>query len=579
MNFRKTVKSGWHKLKPAIIPNEEMASSKRYQVLRRNIILIMLLVTFVPLFLMTFSNYYQYQVSLKSEIDNPLRFLVNKSVHSFELFLDERLSVIRYTAASNSYEALSREETLNSLFQVLKKEIGGIIDVGVVDKEGRQIAYAGPYHLLGRDYSQQRWFHEVSLRGHYISDVFMGYREFPHIAIAVQQFTKDGHMWILRATIDSQKLNDIFRSMGLGVENDTFLINQQRILQTPSRFYGDVLETCRLKIPLGNSEAQVIEQTDDSGRTVLVAFASFIQHRFTMVLVKPKSVVLRSWNTLRNRMVFIFFGSGAVIIIAVFMIADFLVKKIRDADQKRELAFREIENTQKLSSLGRLAAGVAHEINNPMAIIDQKAGLMEDLIKMNPNFTEKEKFLQLTQSILHAVKRCKEITHRLLGFARRIEVTYEEIDLNNLVREVLGFLEKDAIFREIRLNLQLDQNLPSISSDKGQLQQVFLNLLTNAFAAVEDKGTITIKTASVDPQMVAVAVQDNGCGMSAETRAHIFEPFFTTKKGYGTGLGLPITYGIVKKLGGDLKVESTEKVGTTITVLLKKGPLENQGTV
>ena len=132
------------------------------------------------------------------------------------------------------------------------------------------------------------------------------------------------------------------------------------------------------------------------------------------------------------------------------------------------------------------------------------------------------------------------------------------------------------MYRNIDIRLQLAQNIPRISSDIGQLQQVFLNILNNAFAAIEEEGYVSITTWEEDVDFIGVSIQDNGCGMSAETLRHIFEPFFTTKKGYGTGLGLPITYGSVKKLGGDLKVQSIEGQGTTFTVYLKKNPTISQ---
>jgi two-component system NtrC family sensor kinase len=159
-----------------------------------------------------------------------------------------------------------------------------------------------------------------------------------------------------------------------------------------------------------------------------------------------------------------------------------------------------------------------------------------------------------------------------LGFARRIEVQFEILDLNEVLKEVIGFLEREALYRNVMIHLHLADDLPKISSDRGQLHQVFLNILVNAIAAVDDGGEISITTWDLTPDRVAAAIQDNGHGMSEETQKQIFEPFFTTKKGYGTGLGLPITYGIIKKLGGDIQVQSQEGQGTTFTVYLYKNP-------
>ncbi len=440
------------------------------------------------------------------------------------------------------------------------------------------MAYAGPYKLLGKDYSTQPWFHEVEVRGFYISGVFMGYREFPHIAIAVQQFSKNGQAWILRATLDTKIFDSIIAAMELDLESDAFLVGDKGEIQTRSKFYGKILETCPLNIQFGLHGPNVSEEIDPFGRgKLLVSYSSLTLADYTLVIVKPQSVVLKSWYTLQSEMFYILIISSVIIVIAVFKIADFLIKQIKKADEHRESAFRELEHSQKLSSIGRLAAGVAHEVNNPMAIIDQKAGLMKDLIEFDPDFKEKEKFLSLTDSIIASVNRCKKITHRLLGFARRMEIDFEMLDVNELIKEVLGFLEKEALYRSIFLNLQLDTNLPLIPSDKGQLQQVFLNIITNSFAAVEDGGEIFIKSWIESSESIAISIKDNGCGMSKETLSHIFEPFFSTKKASGTGLGLPITYGIIKKLGGDFKVESQVRKGTNFIVFLKINQQEENG--
>jgi two-component system NtrC family sensor kinase len=246
---------------------------------------------------------------------------------------------------------------------------------------------------------------------------------------------------------------------------------------------------------------------------------------------------------------------------------------MKEAEDRRELALREVEHSQKLSSIGRLAAGVAHEVNNPLAIINEKTGLMKDILTMHQDFPARDKLLAQVDSVLRAVERCRGITHRMLGFARRMDVSIEELDLAELIRETASFLANEGMHRNVDVQLNLDPELPRIVSDRSQLQQVFLNLLNNALAAVADGGSIFV-AARPEGSGVLVSVRDNGCGMSDETMKHIFEPFFTTKKGKGTGLGLSITYGIIKRLGGEIAVESTQGVGTTITITLPKGQRE-----
>jgi two-component system, NtrC family, sensor kinase len=548
-------------------------SPTRYQVMRRNIIILMYLTTFIPLLSMAFINYYQYRISIKQEVVNPLSLMSHKTAHSIELYLEERLSNIRALSASYTFEELSNKETLSRLFRIFKKELSGLVDLGIVDINGHHVAYSGPYLLLGKNYSKQKWFHEVTIRGVYISDVFMGYRGFPHIAIAVQQFDSNGQPWILRATIDTEKLDDIISAMGLKSGDDAFLINNKGILQTSSKFYGKVLEQSALEVPF-TAGTSIQEKQDPKGRDIIISYTNLLSRDFFLVLIKPTNIAMKSWITLRNKMFFIFVSGSVLIFILVIKTSDFLINQIKESDEKREKAFRELENSQKLSSIGRLAAGVAHEINNPMAIINQKAGLMQDLIELDVAFHERDRFLDLTGSILQSVERCKKITHRLLGFARRMEVIYEKVSLNDLIVEVLGFLEQDALFRKVKIEMNLAEDLPEISTDIGQLEQAFLNIISNALAAVEDRGRIEITTWDENVDYVSVSIKDNGSGMTEEVRSHIFEPFFTTKTGYGTGLGLPITHGIINKLGGSIEVKSEIEVGTIFTVRLKKNKFE-----
>ncbi len=540
----------------------------RYILLRRNITALMLLVTIVPLVVMAGINHFQYRQSLRDEMTDPLRVLLNKTRHSFQLFLEERLSMVRFISSAYTFDQLADERTLSRVFRVLKNEFEGFVDIGLIDERGIQVGYSGPYALLDKDYSQQSWFQEVLIRDSYVSDVFMGYRKFPHIAIAVQRVEDEGRSWVLRATIDTNLFDELIAAMELEPESDAFIVNRECVLQTRSRFYGGVLDTCPFPIVAGTFDPQSYDTVDEKGREVIVTYTGFEKPNFSLVVVKPKSVVLKTWITLQGEMFFIFFASVFVIIMIVIKVSDTLVMNIKEADERRENAIHELEQNQKLSSIGRLAAGVAHEINNPLAIINEKAGLMKDLIGFAADFDKKQKIMDLTDAILRSVGRCKTITHRLLGFARHKELKSEPLNLNHLIREVMGFLEKEMVYRNIDLLTDFAEDLPEIVSDQGQLQQVFLNIITNAAGAVADNGRISITTWKEDAETVGASVQDNGAGMNEETIQRIFDPFFTTKKAGGTGLGLFITYGIARKLGGDIKVKSKEGEGSTFTVYL-----------
>lgn len=547
------------------------SSAERYRLFQRNIRVLMIVLTIVPLSMMALINYHQYQSSLKKEMVDPTKSLVSKTRHSFEFFLKERQSLIKSISYFYSLNELCDEKKLNHILFTLKKEFIGFVDLGLIDgSDGKQVCYVGPYSLLGKNYANQDWFQEVTLKGTYISDVFMGYRKFPHIAIAVQRLEENGKSWILRTTIDTTMFDNLIAAMGLDAQSDAFILNKDGIFQTNSRLYGEVLEKFPIKIPSGGYATYVVERPDPIGNDVFLAYTHFNYPEYTLVVAKPKSTVFKTWYALKSDLFLVFLASSILIVIVVFRLTGIMVNRIKEADHNREVAFRELQHHHKLSSIGRLAAGVAHEINNPLAIINEKAGLIKDIIEYSPDFAQKEKFSTLVGAVLQSVNRCRTITHRLLGFAKRMEVEIENLDLNELLLEVLGFLEKEALYRNVDIRLKLAEDLPWIDSDRGQLQQVFLNLLNNSMAAVEDEGKIAITTWEKDANTIAASIQDNGCGMSDETCRQIFEPFFTTKKEEGTGLGLSITYGIVKKLGGDIEVESKENEGTIFKIFLPK---------
>jgi two-component system NtrC family sensor kinase len=272
-------------------------------------------------------------------------------------------------------------------------------------------------------------------------------------------------------------------------------------------------------------------------------------------------------------MIGVLIGGFVFVFMLTWLITRNFAVQLRKAEQEKVAILQKAEHTNRMASIGQLAAGVAHEINNPLAVINEKAGLMLDLTEMSDDFPNKEKFGDLLRSIHTSIKRGRTITHRLLGFARQMYVSVEVIDVNDIIREVLSFLKNEAVRRKIQINLDLKEDLPTIQSDRGQLQQVFMNVISNALEAVdtEGKGNVDINTWLKDKDTVGVRISDNGCGIRQDKLERIFEPFFTTKaRDKGTGLGLSITYGIVVKLGGKISVESEVNKGTSFTIELPR---------
>ena len=542
---------------------------ERYNLLRKNFVFIVCATAIIPLLLMAAINYYQYQSVLKEEIVKPLRRLITSTKHTLELFLSERESTLRLLIRERTFEELSNQARLNSIFQSLKAEFPEFVDLGLIDASGLQRSYSGPYELKGKNYRDQDWFQEVQLRGVYVSNVFLGYRKFPHFVIAIKRDTAEGDFYVLRATIDTEKFNELISTITLRPGSDIFIIDREGILQTPSRHHGSVLEKVTFEIPPMSQEA-IMTRTKDQHGEHLLGYAYLRGATFILVLIKEPGEVMAGWFTLKGELLLVLVVSVTVILIVSLRATGLMVDRIREADQKRESMYAEMEHTGKLASLGRLAAGVAHEINNPLAIINEKAGLMKDLVEFSQEYQDREKLMSQVDSILRSVNRCREITHRLLGFAKRMDVKVETIHLNELLQEVFGFLEKEAFHRNIKVSFNLASDLAPIAHDRGQLQQVFLNIINNAFEAVEDGGNISIasKENEKDPDTVEVAIADDGRGIHPDDLKHIFDPFYSKGKEQGTGLGLSISYGILAKCGGDIRVESKVGKGSTFTVVL-----------
>jgi signal transduction histidine kinase len=224
----------------------------------------------------------------------------------------------------------------------------------------------------------------------------------------------------------------------------------------------------------------------------------------------------------------------------------------------------QLVNSEKMASLGKLAAGIAHEINNPMGgILIYSSLLMEALEGDDARRQDLEK-------IVHEATRCKEIVKSLLEFSRQTEPKMEPTDINKAIMDDLFFLEKQALFHNIDIVKNMDSQLPRVRGNASQLKQVFMNIIVNAAEAMHEGGTLTITTSlSGDKKDIWVDFADTGEGIPQENLSRIFDPFFTTKEvGKGTGLGLSTSYGIIDGHEGRIDVKSQPGKGTRFRIEL-----------
>ena len=526
-------------------------------------------VVLAPLVFMAVIDYRATRHDVESEILLTTSRLVSNVSRTVSYFLDERKSALDFIVHDHGFGECMNRERLKSILENLKKSFGGFTDLGLIDHRGIQLAYVGPYELKGRDYSEQEWFRQVSLRGVFISDVFMGYRNVPHLVIAVKCSLEDGTFFVLRATLDTEKFNDLLSKLEIAGDGDAFIINRDGVLQTPTRAHGKVLEKISLSVPEYAPKTKVLEWLDKNGVPFVMGYRYIPDSPFILMVVKHKKELMRAWETTRKKLIWFLVISVAFILFVILGGVTYLVNRIFQSDQKLIITLHQVEYSNKMASIGRLAAGVAHEINNPLAIINEKAGLMKDLFLFKKEYAGNDTLMGLLDSIITSVARCGRITKRLLGFARHMDVSIQTVNLGDVVREVLGFLNKEAEYRCIEIVIEIAENIPPIQTDAGKLQQVVLNIINNAFAAMEDNGHLFIVGRMEGKDHISLSISDDGCGISAKDLKRVFEPFFSTKTGKGgTGLGLSITYGLVEQIGGKIEVKSELEKGTTFTITL-----------
>jgi len=238
----------------------------------------------------------------------------------------------------------------------------------------------------------------------------------------------------------------------------------------------------------------------------------------------------------------------------------------------RKALMDQIMQSERQAAVGRLASGVAHEINNPLAMISEIAGYLDDLASGGPGAEGADLMKELREGlpkILEHVKKGRSITHRLLSFARKSEVHVESADVNACLEEIMPFLEKEAGLSRISLHREYEKDLARIAIEEIQLQEIFINLVKNSIQSLssEGGGKVWISTSSKSGK-VSISVRDNGPGIAEEVRDRLFDPFVTTKPpGQGTGLGLSICYGIVKRYDGEIRVESEKGKGAEFEVI------------
>ncbi len=547
--------------------------------LRLRIRLGLLLSFVVPLAALSAYFHFQFNFTLKETAKLNLIVISESQRNTVDLFLQERVVNIFSLFHSLEFSLAPTRRTMENYLRNLRRVSDAFIDVGFLDDRGIQIGYAGPFpNLQNKDYTNEKWFLTLMQqdRHYYISDIYLGFRNKPHFTIAVKQRI-DGKLYAVRSTLDPDKFYMFLRTINRGIGVNSSLINDEGSYQLVDPSRGRLFELSDF-IPsdLTGSGVQEIKKNGDS---ILTAYAWLKEVPWTLIVREPLNIAHAQMYQARR---IIIIGSLLIIVIiaiAIWFITSTLINNAQDKAEKHEELQLQFLHASKLAAVGELATGVAHEINNPLAIIMASNGVIRDML--DPEFDldgSPENIRKELDNVDMAILRARGITRQLLDYGRKNPPQPVPCDLNQIIDEVMsGLKEREFEVANIEIIRNYNPDLPKILVDPDQIRQVFLNLINNAGDAITGSGTITISTTS-DGKDIRVTVTDTGCGMTFDQTKKIFDPFYTNKEtGKGTGLGLSVSLSIVKSMDGSINIQSMPGAGSSFTVVLPISNTERGG--
>ncbi len=528
------------------------------------VLLVLMGAAFIPLMVIGgIFSFYSVSIYKTRTVDMLVRDVTLRR-QNLDRFLGDRVLELKWVARTPA-AVLTDQPRFDEYTQQLSLDFPWIHDLGVFDLDGNQLTYTGPFTRETRSYENHAWFLQARSTGACISDLELGYRQLPHISIAVRR-DRDPAL-VIRASIEADTLaRQLLTGGNTFASTDVFLINRDGRYLTPPRKGWRLMSDSGLKVPERFEGTRVHEADGNIRLTAWLGGAPWVlAARFDADEVYAPALEMRTLS------LWALIIGGIIITFFILLAANTLVSRLEFKRQRIQHLNRQLNRSSFMTSAMEIGMGLLHEIADRLASITVAAQWMEKHLAGNPLPQVDEDLKQIGQSAGAAQERLNQFLASLRPEAPLIT----DVNLIRMLEELVSWLKKELTLRCIRLVWTIDEQVPEIRTDRGRLRHAIQNILLNSVHAVDGHGEIQIAIAA-EGQGAVVTITDSGPGVPAADGERIFEPLYTTKPD-GTGLGLPVARDIVQALGGSLTLVRPSAGGAAFRMVLPvqySGPLD-----
>ncbi|MCF8077951.1 MAG: hypothetical protein K9K88_01595 [Desulfobacterales bacterium] len=522
------------------------------------VVLTLLAASFIPLLVIGGGLYFFAASALKAKAIESVQLEMVQRRLSIDRFFEERVLDLQQLADRLEPWPTADSKVMEAGLNSLNQGTPFFSDLGIIDGHGRHRAYAGPYRLEDKNYLSAPWFREVIAEGVHISDVFLGFRNEPHLIIAIRKNSFEGP-WVLRATLNFSLFDELASSVPGERRGEAYLINAEGYFQSRPRSAGRLMA----RSPIDHIAYFEGVRWMESGNDIL--FMTWQDRVAWLNVVQLKSAeIYRDLHRARV-VVFLVFVLAAILILGcVLLTTNSLIARLEAERRSLGILGQQLRRTSYLASSMELSLGFFQEAKETFSNIDLAATILEEQIQNESNQEAGEELAQIRGEVI----RGKSAVERLLRYIRPEAPLLQPVDVEEVIDDLFGILDRELRFRSIEVEKDFPPDMPKVNTDRSKLRQVFQNIVLNAVDAVDRNGHLRV-IADLLPNTVAVRIEDDGPGIAESDMEKIFEPLWTTRH-QGTGLGLPICRDILTKLGGRISVSSVRGRGTTVTVELPR---------